>query len=133
MGTLRSVPWNAGLGEIGATVSTWPQTAQGAVEWAMQAGDGLAYILALDERAFASADGLMGFDREVVEVAHMRAAVTQAITSVDLCAAAILELHGLATKKRSPRNCAHSLDFSRSDQDVWAVADERGCLGQGRY
>jgi hypothetical protein len=58
--------------------------------WAVDAVDGLRWLIDADEWAFAPpGDNIRGRDPRVIDVAHVRWATTTAVTAIDLCVAEI--------------------------------------------
>ncbi len=60
--------------------------------------ESLHYLAHLDAQRFAGAWPADGFDNAMVDEAHARWATGSAITALDLCAAALGRVHGLAIK-----------------------------------
>jgi hypothetical protein len=63
--------------------------------WAVDAVDGLRWLVHVDEWAFAGRlENLGGRDSRVIDVAHVRWATMTAVTAIDLCAIEIAVQHG---------------------------------------
>jgi hypothetical protein len=82
---------------ISAAVSLNPRDpdAGALLSWAGWAADSLFYLQGVDALAFGEG-GLGGRHDGVVEIAHFRWAASTAVTALDLGAAAIGKLHGVA-------------------------------------
>jgi len=99
----RAMPprqWNPSLTDIGAALSALPRDGSGPVLWATEAVDGLHYLDDLDRDAFADSAGLRGFNKETIEITHVRWAATLAVSSVDLCAAALMRIADIPSRRR---------------------------------